>query len=86
MNPTTVTTTTRKDFWIPPPSAVAFSPTAKTHLWIAICVHLAVAYLKKRLKSELSIYETMQILGISVLDRTPGNDILTKNRNRNDVK
>ena len=42
----------------------------KTHLWIAICVHLAVAYLKKQLKSELSIYEIMRILGISVLDKT----------------
>ena len=58
----------------------------KTHLWIAICVYLAVAYLKKQLKSELSIYQTMQILGISVLDKTPVNQILTKCKNKNDVK
>ena len=58
----------------------------KTHLWIAICVYLAVAYLKKQLKSELSIYEIMQILGISVLDKTPVNQILTKFKNKNDVK
>ena len=58
----------------------------KTHLWIAICVYLAVAYLKKQLKSELSIYEIMRILGISVLDKTPVNQILTKFKNKNDVK
>ena len=52
----------------------------KTHLWIAICVYLAVAYLKKQLKSERSIYEIMQILGISVFDKTPVNQMLTKHK------
>ena len=58
----------------------------KTHLWIAICTYLVVACLKKQLKSELTIYEIMQILGISVLDKTPVNQILTKFKNKNDVK
>lgn len=58
----------------------------RTHIWIAICTYLTVAYLKKQLKSELTIYEIMQILGISVFDKTPLNQILTKSKNKNDVK
>ena len=35
---------------------------------------------------EFSIYEIMQILGISVIDKTHVNQILTKLKNKNDVK
>jgi len=37
-----------------------------------------IAYLKIQLKSPFSIYEIMQILGISVFDKTPVNELLTK--------
>jgi len=35
---------------------------------------------------EFTIYEIMQILGISVIDKTHVNQILTKLKNKNDVK
>jgi hypothetical protein len=47
------------------------------HVWVAICTYLIVAYVKYTLKSKLSIYETMQILGISVFDKTPVKELLT---------
>jgi hypothetical protein len=50
----------------------------KIHIWIAICTYLIIAYLKKELKSPLTIYEIMQILGISVFDKTPVNQLITK--------
>src|SRR5690606_32607598 len=34
------------------------------HIWVAICTYLVVAHVKHSLKSELSIYEIIQILGI----------------------
>jgi hypothetical protein len=43
----------------------------KVHIWIAICTYLIVAYVKKSVKSELSIYQIMQILSISAFDKTP---------------
>lgn len=43
----------------------------KTHIWIAICTYLIIAYVKHALKSELFICEIMRILGISAFDRTP---------------
>lgn len=48
----------------------------KTHLWIAICAYLIVAYIKYELKSNYSVYEIMQILGISALDKTPIHELL----------
>lgn len=49
----------------------------KTHVWVAICTYLIVAYLKKSLKSELSIYQIMQILSISAFDKTPISELLS---------
>ena len=50
----------------------------KIHVWIAICTYLIVAYVKYSLKSTLSIYEIMQILGISAFDKTPVRELLTE--------
>jgi hypothetical protein len=48
------------------------------HVWIAICTYLIVAQVKYALKSTLSVYEVMQILGISVFDKTPVKELLTE--------
>lgn len=63
---------TIKKLWGHSPNAV------KTHIWIAICTYLIVAYVKHSLKSTLSIYEIMQILGISAFDKTPIKELLTE--------
>ena len=55
-----------------------YSPNAvKTQIWIAICTYLLIALVKKQLKSDLSLYEITQILGVSVFDKTPLNELLT---------
>jgi hypothetical protein len=48
------------------------------HIWVAICTYLIVAYVKHSLNSDLSIYETMQILSISAFDKTPVKELLTE--------
>jgi len=48
------------------------------HIWVAICTYLIVAYVKYTLMSNLSIYETMQILGISTFDKTPVKELITE--------
>ena len=55
----------------------------KTHLWMAICTYLTVAYIKYELKSNYSVYEIMQILGISALDKTPIRELLCEQRQLN---
>lgn len=56
------------------------------HLWAAICTYLIVAYVKYQLKSTLSIYEIMQILGISVFDKTSLKELLTETQLNQNVK
>jgi hypothetical protein len=48
------------------------------HVWVAICTYLIVAYLKAILKSKHSIYEIMQVLGISAFAKTPLSELLTE--------
>jgi hypothetical protein len=58
----------------------------KIHIWIAISTYLIVAYIKYSLKSTLSIYEIMQILGISAFDKTPIKELLTEFQINQNVK
>jgi hypothetical protein len=57
----------------------------KTHIWIAICTYLIVAYVKKSVKSELSIYQIMQILSVSAFDKTPVSELLGNFQNDQNV-
>ncbi|MDR1793417.1 MAG: hypothetical protein LBR36_08295 [Bacteroidales bacterium] len=50
----------------------------KIHLWIAIIAYLLVAYIKQTIKSDYSVYELIQILGVLVFDRTPIRELLTE--------
>ena len=70
-----------KAFWGYSPNAV------KTQVWIAVCTYILVAYIKKQLKVELSMYEMVQILSVSVFSKVPLHELFTnlsKNENIND--
>ncbi len=56
------------------------------HIWVAICTYLIVAYVKFKLQSTLSIYEIMQILGISSFDKTQIAELLTELQVNQNVK
>jgi len=49
----------------------------KTQVWIAIAVYVLVAILKKRLKSEASLYTILQILSLTLFEKTPLNQLVT---------
>jgi hypothetical protein len=55
------------------------------HIWVAICTYLIVAKVKHPLKSKLSIYEIMQILSISVFDKTSLQELLTEYQTNHNV-
>lgn len=50
----------------------------KTQIWIAISVYLLVAILKKELKIDRSMGEILQILSITLFEKVPMNQVLTK--------
>jgi len=56
------------------------------HIWVAICTYLVVAKIKHAVKSNLSIYEILQILSISVFDKTSIRELLTEFQTNQNVK
>jgi len=50
----------------------------KTQIWIAISVYVLVAIIKKELKIERSLNEMLQILSISLFEKEPIEQLLTK--------
>ncbi len=55
----------------------------KTQIWIAISIYVLVAILKKRLKLELSLYTILQILSLTVFEKTTVIQLLTSFNYRN---
>jgi hypothetical protein len=53
------------------------SPNAvNTQIWIALCVFVLVAIVKKELKLELPLYSILQILSVSLFQKEPINQVL----------
>ncbi len=43
----------------------------KTQVWIAICVYVLVAIVRKELKLELSLSQILQVLSVNVFEQVP---------------
>lgn len=56
------------------------------HVRVAICTYLVVAKVKHILKSNLSVYEILQFLSISVFDKTLIRELLTEYQTNQNVK
>jgi len=50
----------------------------KTQIWIAVSVYILVAILKKQLNIPASLYTILQILSVSIFERTPLLQLLTE--------
>ena len=50
----------------------------RTQIWIAICTYLMVAIVKKELNIDRSLYEILQIISVSVFDKTQLTQILSE--------
>jgi len=48
----------------------------KTQIWIAITIYVLVAIVKKRLKIEASLYTILQILSLTLFEKTPLHQLL----------
>lgn len=63
---------TIRTFWGTSPNAV------KTQIWIAVCTYLMVAIVKRRLNIDRSMYEILQILSITVFEKTPMDTLFSR--------
>lgn len=50
----------------------------KTQIWIAVSVYILVAIVKKRLDITASLYEMLQILSLTMFEKTPLDQLLTQ--------
>ena len=43
----------------------------KTQIWIAVCSYVLIAIVRKRLALELSLYQILQVLSLTLFEKTP---------------
>jgi hypothetical protein len=43
----------------------------KTQIWIAVSVYVLVAIVRKRISLDLSLYQILQILSLTLFEKTP---------------
>jgi len=49
----------------------------KSQIWIAVSIYVLVAIIKKRLRLEASLFQLLQILSVTMFERTPLHQLLT---------
>jgi hypothetical protein len=49
----------------------------KTQIWTAITIYVLAAIIKKRLSLEIPLYSFLQILSVTVFEKTPLNQLVT---------
>ena len=52
----------------------------KTQIWIAVSVYVLIAIIKKRLNLDMSLYTILQIISVTVFNKTPLYQMLTDTR------
>lgn len=55
----------------------------KTQVWIAICVYVLVAIVRKELRLELSLSQILQILSVNVFEQIPLAELVTQTSSQN---
>ncbi len=58
----------------------------RTQLWVALCVYALVAIVRKQVKSEASLFESLQVLSVSVFDKTPVATLFADARPQNELE
>ena len=43
----------------------------KTQIWIAVCIYVLVAIIKKKLNLEMSLYTILQVISMSIFEKMP---------------
>jgi hypothetical protein len=51
----------------------------KTQIWIAVCVYLTTLIARKRLGLEIELHTMMQILSVSIFEKTPAKTLFSRN-------
>jgi len=58
----------------------------KTQIWIAITIYVLAAIVKKRMALEIPLYTFLQILSVTVFEKTPLNQLVTDSATQIDLE
>jgi len=56
----------------------------KTQVWIAICVYVLVAILRKELKLDLSLSQILQVLSVNAFEQVPLAELIATTQSQDD--
>jgi hypothetical protein len=56
----------------------------KTQVWIAVCVYVLVAIVRKQLRLEISLSQLLQILSVNVFEQIPLPELVAKTQSHNE--
>jgi hypothetical protein len=57
----------------------------KTQVWIAVCVYVLVAIVRKELELELSLSQILQVLSVNVFEQVPLAELVAKTASQNET-
>jgi hypothetical protein len=57
----------------------------KTQVWIAICVYVLVAIVRKELRLELSLSQILQVLSVNVFEQAPLAELVAKTASQDEI-
>jgi IS4 transposase len=57
----------------------------KTQVWIAVCVYVLVAILRKELGVELSLSQMLQVLSVNVFEQVPMAELFAKSASYTEI-
>lgn len=57
----------------------------KTQVWIAVCVYVLVAVVRKELELELSLSQILQVLSVNVFEQVPLAELVAKTASQNET-
>jgi transposase len=77
--------------WIKPHLRIkAFYGTSenavKTQIWIAVCVYLLVAIIKKELHLEQSLYTILQVFSVTLFEKTPILQVFSETQSQTETR
>ncbi len=63
---------------------LSYLSAIKTQIWTAVSVYVLIAIVRKRLKIKASLYTILQILGVTLFEKTPLSQVLTERNYNNE--
>lgn len=61
-----------------------YSNAVKTQIWIAVAVYVLIAIVKKRLRLDASLYTILQMISVTVFEKTQLDQLLANSQNAHD--